>query len=126
MGLGSDNESQLDRIEGMLDARLAGIEARLANVDAALTQLNGKVARHQEEIAKHEERLRGVDNLVAQHQTELYGRPGHTGMTDDVRVLVQHSQLRGTITVRSVWTAIATLSAVSAVVVSLVLGLAAS
>lgn len=119
------DENQLDRIEAMLNNRLANIEARLQDVEVHLGTLNGRVAENVRLIGRHDDKLRLQEQTAEALKTEMYGRPGHEGLVDDVRALLGTAQLRGTITIRAMWTAIGVLTSVSAVVVSLVLGLTA-
>lgn len=72
-----------------------------------------------------EAHLRKLNGKVASHAQTLDGPPGGSGLTADVEKLKDATRVSGTVPTRTMWSAIAALAAVAAVIVALTIGLSA-
>lgn len=88
------------------------VKRQLDRIEHALTSVN--------------DHLRRLNGQVAKHSQSLYGIEGRGGMLDDLRNLfkIVDRFAPGMTSTKTMWAAVGSIAAVSAVVVSLVIGLA--
>lgn len=81
--------------------------------------------RIEHSLASVHDHLRRLNGQVAKHSQSLYGVDGRGGMLDDVRNLfkVVERFAPGMTSTKTMWAAVGSIAAMSAVVVSLVIGL---
>ena len=100
----------------------------------ALTRIEQRQEEHGQRLDAIEEHLRKLNGKTHRHAQELYGADGQSGIRADVRRLwermetaLRHAHqseaMSGMVPARTMWSAIAAIAGVAAVIVALIVGI---
>lgn len=100
----------------------------------ALTRIEQRQHEHGQRLDAIEQQLKRINGQVARHGQDLYGSDGQSGIRADVRRLwdrvetaLRHAHqteaVTGMVPARTMWSAVAAIGGVAAVLVAIVVGL---
>lgn len=109
-------------------------DSEIAELLRALTRIEQRQHEHGERLEAIERQLRALNGQVARHGQDLYGSDGQSGLRADVRRLwermetaLRHAHqteaVTGMVPARTMWSAIAAIAGVAAVIVALIVGI---